>query len=61
MTTEPIVVQKKAPGHWDDSNIAKTTVNTKTATSTRIPPIIRVLKLPLEKKNEFQIIINIPV
>ena len=50
ITTEPIVTQKKTPGHWDESTMARTTVETNTTTSTKIPPIIRVLKLPLFTK-----------
>ena len=60
MTTDPMVVQKKTPGHCEESNMAKTTVKTKITTSTRIPPMMRVLKLPLKiKMNIIYLLITI--
>lgn len=50
-TTLPMVTQKKIPGHPEESTIARTTVMTKMTTSTKMLPIIRVLRLPLKKRN----------
>ena len=42
-----MVIQKKTPGHCDESTMARTTVVTKTHTSIRMPPMMRVLSVPL--------------
>jgi hypothetical protein len=51
ITTVIIVMVKNAPGHCEESHIARTTVRMNTTTSTNMLHTIRVVKLPL-KRNE---------
>lgn len=55
--TEAIVVQKKIPGHPDESTIAKTTVTINIITSIKILQTILVVKLPL-KKNKSKLLFH---
>lgn len=47
ITTEPMVIQKKAAGHCDESVIANATVTIKTNTSIMILHTMRGVALPL--------------
>lgn len=50
-TTEPIVIQKNDPGHWDESVMANATVTIKTITSIMMLHTIRGVALPLQNKS----------
>lgn len=49
ITTDTIVIQKKAPGHAEESIMARATVRTKMITSMKRLQTIRLVKLPLKK------------